>query len=75
MIKYNIRYRGPFEYEKLILMILQFSNEVKNLKSSVETNELMLLHEESLRFSTMFEKLTGENGLTNKLLLMNMKAS
>jgi len=75
MIKYNIKYRGPFEYEKLILMILQFSNEVKNLKSSVETNELMLLHEKSSRFSTMFEKLTGENGLTNKLLLINMKAS
>ena len=75
MIKYNIRYRGPFEYEKLILMILQFSNDVKNLKSSVETNELMLLHEKSSRFSTMFEKLTGEKGLTNKLLLMNMKAS
>ena len=31
MILYNIRHRGPFEYDKFILNILQVSNETKRL--------------------------------------------
>ena len=26
MIHYNMRYRGPYEYEKFILNVLQYSN-------------------------------------------------
>lgn len=31
MIIYNMRYRGPFEYDKFCLNILQFYNEVQHL--------------------------------------------
>ena len=28
MINYNIRYRGPYEYDKFILNIFQYSNAI-----------------------------------------------
>ena len=31
MIIYNMRYRGPYEYDKLILNVLQYHNEVMDL--------------------------------------------
>lgn len=31
MIQYNMRYRGPLEYDKFILNIFQFHNEVQEL--------------------------------------------
>lgn len=37
MIVYNMRYRGPYEYDKLILNIFQFHNEVLDIVR--ETNE------------------------------------
>lgn len=32
MILYNIRYRGPYEYDKFILNIFQLNNEIKRLQ-------------------------------------------
>lgn len=31
MIVYNMRYRGPYEYDKLILNVFQFHNEVLDI--------------------------------------------
>ena len=36
MILYNFKYRGPYEYEKFILNIYQFLNEMKDLRDTVE---------------------------------------
>ncbi len=36
MIQYNFKYRGPYEYEKFILNIFQFLNEMKDLQDTVE---------------------------------------
>ena len=36
MILYNIRYRGPFEYDKFILNTLQLCNETKTLREKLE---------------------------------------
>ena len=35
MIQYNMRYRGPYEYEKFILNVYQFYNEMLDIESSV----------------------------------------
>ena len=40
MILYNIRYRGPYEYDKFILNILQLNNEV-NLAINEINNDTM----------------------------------
>ena len=38
MITYNMRYRGPYEYDKFALNILQYINLVKDITSSVNKN-------------------------------------
>ena len=35
MIHYNMRYRGPYEYEKFILNVLQYSNNAHDFSSEV----------------------------------------
>lgn len=35
MIKYNMRYRGPYEYDKYALNILQFHNEVNRISDKL----------------------------------------
>ena len=39
MIHYNMRYRGPYEYEKFVLNILQFTNEVTDFITDTESIE------------------------------------
>ena len=73
MIKYNFRYRGPFEYDKFVLNILQFSNEVRYLKDAITNGELNLLNEGNSELKALFDRLTTEDGLMNKLLKMSMR--
>lgn len=73
MIKYNLRYRGPFEYDKFILSILQYSNEVKYLQSSIQDGELNLLSSDNNDLDALFNKLTKENGLMQKILQLSMR--
>ena len=35
MIQYNMRYRGPYEYEKFILNVYQFHNEMLDIENSI----------------------------------------
>lgn len=39
MIIYNMRYRGPYEYDKTILNVLQFHNEVLDMKDKLEKED------------------------------------
>lgn len=39
MIHYNMRYRGPYEYEKFVLNIFQFANEVTDFITDAESIE------------------------------------
>lgn len=72
MIKYNLRYRGPFEYDKLILSIFQFSNEVKLLRESVTNGEFALLRKDNNKVKTLLDKLISETGILQDLLALNM---
>lgn len=73
MIKYNFRYRGPFEYDKFVLNILQFSNEVRYLEDAITNGELNLLNEGNTELKALFDRLTTEDGLMNRLLKMSMR--
>lgn len=72
MIKYNLRYRGPFEYDKFILSIFQFSNEVKLLQESVINGDLALLKADHDKTKKILDQLTGEKGIMQKLLALNL---
>lgn len=76
MIIYNMRYRGSIEYEKMLLNILNFHNEVNDLceeskregqigksaKDYINDCKLMLAHYESKHSSSFhFYKSCNEN--------------
>lgn len=39
MIIYNMRYRGPYEYDKLVLNVFQFHNLVLKVKKAMEMDD------------------------------------
>lgn len=73
MIKYNLKYRGPFEYDKLLLNVLQLSNEVKYALQAVSDGELNLLDENNTELKELHEQLTSENGLLSEFLKLKLK--
>lgn len=79
MIAYNMRYKGPLEYDKFILNILQFATEVNYIKD-IELQE----DEEYISILTMHKQITeylseisGTNSVSSKCYiksLLNMEA-
>ena len=56
MIKYNLRYRGPFEYDKMVLNTLQYDNEVKLMLHKIKTGDYALLNKENNNFENQLNK-------------------
>lgn len=56
MIKYNLRYRGPFEYDKMVLNTLQYDNEVKSMLRKIKTGDYALLNKENNNFENQLNK-------------------
>ncbi len=73
MIRYNLRYRGPYEYDKLLISVLQLANEIKYSTKQTTDGNLNLLGDSSKKLKTMFEQLTGEEGLLNDFLKLKLK--
>ena len=38
MINYNMRYRGPYEYDKFILNVFQYSNAIYDFENELISN-------------------------------------
>ena len=56
MIKYNLRYRGPFEYDKMVLNTMQYDNEVKSMLRKIKTGDYALLNKENNDFENQLNK-------------------
>ena len=56
MIKYNLRYRGPFECDKIVLNTLQYDNEVKSMLRKIKTGDYALLNKENNNFENQLNK-------------------
>lgn len=56
MVKYNLRYRGPFEYDKMVLNTLQYDNEVKSMLRKIKTGDYALLNKENNDFENQLNK-------------------
>lgn len=56
MVKYNLRYRGPFEYDKMVLNTLQYDNEVKSMLRKIKTGDYALLSKENNDFENQLNK-------------------
>lgn len=72
MIVYNNRYRGPFEYEKMLLNILQFSNMINVIidrelsDNNSNLNNLLYIKEQ---LNIIFNEISKKNGLSEKLYI------
>ena len=61
MILYNMRYRGPYEYEKSILNVFQFHNAISDMAKQIEESEdkNLVVYDKSL--SELIEKVDNMN--------------
>lgn len=75
MIFYNMRYRGPYEYDKFVLNILQYCNLVNNFKNDINgVNTWKTLYDLKNEVDLLFDNTVGEKGSSEqayKLLIMN----
>lgn len=73
MIRYNLRYRGPFEYDKLVLSIFQFSNLTKFLERDIQSDGIGILGNRQEEIENLLKNLGGEHGLLSNILVMSMR--
>lgn len=73
MIRYNLRYRGPFEYDKLVLSIFQFSNLTKFLERDIQAGGIGVLGDRQEEIENLLKNLGGEHGLLSNILVMSMR--
>ena len=67
MIHYNMRYRGPYEYEKFILNVLQYSNNAHDFSSEVNgLEEYETLKEIQDNVTDLYNKSTGAYGTSEQ---------
>lgn len=70
MILYNIRKRGPYEYDKFILNTFQLINEVKRMERNIEENDTSELMQQAKVLDALFESDTQVESQFHKLLLV-----
>lgn len=70
MILYNIRKRGPYEYDKFILNTFQLTNEVKRMERNIEENDTSELMQQAKVMDALFESDTQVESQLHKLLLV-----
>lgn len=68
MILYNIRYRGPYEYDKFTLNIFQLNNEIKRLQKEFNDTSLSQLLLKQKELNDIFNELTKEDNELDRLL-------
>lgn len=73
MILYNICRRGPYDYDKFILNILQLCNEVRRMEKDVKEKEENSLLTKEKELDAAMEKETSEDSRLSQLLLLREK--
>jgi hypothetical protein len=70
MILYNFRHCGPYEYDKFVLNILQLHNEIVLLEQRLTEGSVNQLVDTKQDFDAMFGVVTGDESLSQKMLLL-----
>lgn len=70
MITYNMRYRGPYEYDKFALNILQYINLVKDISSSINKNAENNLVSKSEKLTKYIDNI---DNIQHELFIMSLK--
>lgn len=75
MILYNMRYRGPYEYDKFVLNTMQFVNETKRLKGQLGDTTLAELEKMRDKLMDIIDEETKENSVGSELLALRIQQS
>ena len=75
MILYNIRHRGPFEYDKFVLNILQVSNETKRLLKRFNATADSTIPKQQEQIDKLLDALSGEKGMLQSVVTMQEQLS
>ena len=68
MINYNMRYRGPYEYDKFILNIFQYSNAIYDFENDLSENSTFdTINGIRETVDDIFNQVTKEKGLSDKI--------
>ena len=73
MILYNLRYRGPYEYDKYILNAMQLANETRSALISIGDGSLNNFSESAKKLNEIYEKLTDPDGLPTQAQLLSRR--
>ena len=68
MINYNIRYRGPYEYDKFILNIFQYSNAIYDFEYDLSSKgAYTTINELKDTVDALFDQITQERGFPDQV--------
>ena len=68
MINYNIRYRGPYEYDKFILNIFQYSNAIYYFEYDLSNKgAYTTINELKDTVDALFDQITQEKGFSDQV--------
>ena len=68
MINYNMRYRGPYEYDKFILNIFQYSNAIYDFEYDLSSKgAYATINELKDTVDALFDQITQERGFSDQV--------
>ena len=68
MIFYNFRYRGPYEYDKYVLNVLQYSNMVNDFIHDINnTATWKTLYDSNNEVNDIYNKTIGDGGRSDMI--------
>lgn len=68
MINYNIRYRGPYEYDKFILNVFQYSNAIYDFENDLtENSTFTTINEIKETVNSIYNHIIKEKGLSDSI--------
>ena len=68
MINYNIRYRGPYEYDKFILNIFQYNNAIYDFEYDLSNKgAYTTINELKDTVDALFDQITQEKGFSDQV--------
>ena len=72
MILYNMRYRGPYEYDKTVLNVFQFHNEILSMTKELEEQNEQNIKLIQDKIDTLFQEL---DSFSNRILIARERKS
>ena len=68
MIFYNFRYRGPYEYDKYVLNVFQYSNMVNDFINDINnTATWKTLYDLNNEVDSIYNKTIGDGARSDKI--------